>query len=578
MKHSDSASPSRPFTATHGSARWDWFAIYVWLTLMLPNVCLSISEPLGPWGVAVNLLLPGGFYMLVLALSRRIGVTTLCCFPWIFLAAFQMVLVDLFGRSPIATDMWLNLVTTNPSEAGELLSGLGWIVIFIILLYLADLIGGVTACVRRALMPAADARRARVIGVCLMCMGAVCIIPAKSAGNDYTVSEGLFPVNTIVNLCRAVKVTESTVTYPDTSRDYTFSATSVSPDSVPQLYILVVGETSRAADWQLIGYDRETNPRLSRRDGVTVFTRALSESNTTHKSVPMLLSAVHATDYASLPHVKSLVTAFKEAGFATAAITAQKRNRSYIEFFCNEADTTLWLPDAICDRPVTDIDLLAPVKERINARAPKQMILVHAYGSHFEYRDRYPAQMAHFLPDGPCKASAETRDLLINAYDNTIRTTDLLLDSIASLAEATGARAAMIFTSDHGEDIFDNGRGHFLHASPIPTAMQVHVPMLVWLSTAYRESNPEAATLLHGHRNAPVSSTRSFFPTALQMAGIASPTIDDAASLLSPAYTHREQLYLTDSNVAIPLATLLRRYHEPLPDCLNGQDQGRACL
>lgn len=41
-----------------------------------------------------------------------------------YLGAFQLVLTYLYGRGPIAVDMWLNLVTTNGDEVGELLSQL----------------------------------------------------------------------------------------------------------------------------------------------------------------------------------------------------------------------------------------------------------------------------------------------------------------------------------------------------------------------------------------------------------------------------------------------------------------------
>ena len=61
-----------------------------------------------------------------------------------------------------------------------------------------------------------------------------------------------------------------------------------------EIYVVVVGETSRADNWQLYGYDRATNPRLSEREDLIVFRRPLSESNTTHKSVPMLLSPLNA--------------------------------------------------------------------------------------------------------------------------------------------------------------------------------------------------------------------------------------------------------------------------------------------
>lgn len=81
---------------------------------------------------------------------------------------------------------------------------------------------------------------------------------------------------------------------------------------------MVVGETSRALNWQLYGYERETNPLLVQQSGLVAFPKVLTESNTTHKSVPMLLSDVTACSYDSIYHRKGIITAFKEAGFRTA--------------------------------------------------------------------------------------------------------------------------------------------------------------------------------------------------------------------------------------------------------------------
>lgn len=81
---------------------------------------------------------------------------------------------------------------------------------------------------------------------------------------------------------------------------------------------MVIGETSRALNWQLYGYERETNPLLSRQTGLIAFPKVLTESNTTHKSVPMLMSGATACNYDSIYHQKGIITAFKEAGFRTA--------------------------------------------------------------------------------------------------------------------------------------------------------------------------------------------------------------------------------------------------------------------
>ena len=83
----------------------------------------------------------------------------------------------------------------------------------------------------------------------------------------------------------------------------------------------------------------------------------------------------------------------------------------------------------------------------------KQFIVLHTYGSHFNYRERYPSEDAFFLPDYPVEAEVKYRDNLVNAYDNTIRYTDGFLARLIHMLEEQQVDAAMLYTSDHGEDI-----------------------------------------------------------------------------------------------------------------------------
>ena len=86
--------------------------------LILPNLILAVTESLSWSGRLLNVVTPLAAYWLVLTLSRKVGRTIILLFPLLFLGAFQMVLTYLYGRGPIAVDMWLNLVTTNPGEVG----------------------------------------------------------------------------------------------------------------------------------------------------------------------------------------------------------------------------------------------------------------------------------------------------------------------------------------------------------------------------------------------------------------------------------------------------------------------------
>ena len=98
--------------------------IYFLVALIIPNCILANTEPYSVWTVEALILLPLGFYMMWSVALRRSGVMIWLAFPFIFLGAFQIVLLYLFGNSVIATDMFTNILTTNPGEAGELLGNI----------------------------------------------------------------------------------------------------------------------------------------------------------------------------------------------------------------------------------------------------------------------------------------------------------------------------------------------------------------------------------------------------------------------------------------------------------------------
>ena len=102
---------------------------------------------------------------------------------------------------------------------------------------------------------------------------------------------------------------------------------------------MVIGETSRALNWQLYGYERETNPLLSRQTGLIAFPKVLTESNTTHKSVPMLMSDATACNYDSIYHQKGINTPFKEAGIRTAFYSNNPYTQKYNNILGMETQT-----------------------------------------------------------------------------------------------------------------------------------------------------------------------------------------------------------------------------------------------
>lgn len=531
--------------------------LFIWVIVaaIIPNVWLSITEDLSLVQRLTNIILPLGVYTLLMSITRRVGKASLWMIIAFFFAAFQIVLLYMYGRSVIAVDMFLNVVTTNPGEVTELLGNMLLIMLFIVLIYIPPIAMGIIAVIKKWRLPNQFIAKSRPVGVILTAIGIVLFGCSFFSTRAYKPQNDLFPVNALYNISLAAKRTVKVASYHDTSAGYTYNASSERPDSISETYVLVIGETSRADNWQILGYDRETTPRLMNIDGLTTFPRAISQSNTTHKSVPMMLSPLSAKNFGdSIYYVKSLITAFKEAGFHTAFFSNHSRNHSFIDFFGEEADTVAFIKDDESQFGAHyDGDLLKYLDNSLNNSHKKKLIVLHTYGSHFNYIDRYPEAEAKFLPDRPAEATHHFRDKQINAYDNTILyTSNLLADIIQRLQQQEGL-SAMMYASDHGEDIFDDSRRLFLHASPIPSYYQIHVPMLVWRSESFSQANPQIDASLNANKDKFVASSKAFFHTAMQLAGIKSPTIRRNESVADSTYTPSQALYLNDHNQAVEL-------------------------
>ncbi|MCI6402915.1 MAG: lipid A phosphoethanolamine transferase [Prevotella sp.] len=516
------------------------------LILILPNVILAVTEHLSPAGRIANIIVPLTTYWLVLTLSRKTGRTMIILFPVLFLGAFQMVLTYLYGRGPIAVDMWLNLVTTNAGEVNELLSQLLPAIVWVVVIYIPTLTIAATQWAKHQTIDEAFIRVQRFPA---LCSAAVALIATftLTAFTPYTPTNDLFPINAISNFGLAVERLEASNGYKEASKDFRYDAHCTFTDDEPETVVLVIGETSRADNWQLYGYHRPTNPVLSKTEGLTVFTDYMSQSNTTHKSVPILLSLADAEDYTILYRTKGIMQAFREAGYHTAFISNQQRNHSFIDFLGEQADYCLFLHDSL-SRNADDIELLKPLRQQIKQnRGKRTFIVLHTYGSHFSYADRYPKAMRHFTPDHYDGAKAKYRLQLVNAYDNTIVHTDFLIGKVISTLSSEGGSAAMLFTSDHGEDIFDDQRHLFLHASPFPSYYQLHVPLIAWTSPTYRIRHAEIAQSLisNSHKQA---ESNSVFHTLLSLGGVTTQYRNDSLSLASPAYTPHRRLFIDDHN------------------------------
>ena len=316
------------------------------IALSLPNLSLAFTESVP-----------------LMTLSRKTGKMVWLLFPLVFFAAFQMVLLYLFGRSVIAVDMFLNLVTTNPGEATELLDNLLPAVIGVIVVYLPLLVFAACSMKARRELPMTFVRKQRRHSLTGITAGMLCLIVCMFGDSYFRTENDIYPANVFYNLALAVERSDATAHYGQTSKGFSFKASSAHPADSSEIYVLVIGETARADNFGIYGYHRDTTPLMSRMPGLTAFSHALTQSNTTHKSVPMLLSAADATDYDRIYRERSVITAFREAGFHTVFLSNQKPNHSFIDFFGMEADEWKFIKDGSPDGANTPDERLVPLVE-----------------------------------------------------------------------------------------------------------------------------------------------------------------------------------------------------------------------
>ena len=524
--------------------------VYFFVALIIPNCVLANTEPYSVWTVEALILMPLGFYIMWSVALRRSGVMIWLAFPFIFFCAFQIVLLYLFGNSIIATDMFTNLLTTNPGEAGELLGNIYPSVVLVCVIYLPLLWLAAREIGHKRYITRTARMNIGLTGAALFAVGLLALWPAYHVSEErHVLRDEIFPLNIMYNLGLSGSEFRKSYNFHKTSEGFTYEAERTAEAPGREVYVYIIGEASRAMNWQLYGYGRETNPLLSGVGDLVVFRDVLTQSNTTHKSVPLILSSVATGEHEELYRRKGLPALFNEAGFDTWFISNQSPQGAMIDHLAHDARHVIYIRS-----PRHDTQLLDEMRKALERSTSQKLLFVlHCYGSHFSYHQRYPREFAHFQPDNDVAIARQHRPMLVNAYDNSIRYTDYFLaQTIDYLRSLKGTSSALLYCADHGEDLIDDDRERFLHASPTTTAYQLYVASLAWFSEDYRTHFPEKAAAAEANETAP-ATTHALFHTMADMASIRGGFLSTKVSLVSPDFDRTApRRYLNDHNEAVP--------------------------
>lgn len=301
----------------------------------------------------------------------------------------------------------------------------------------------------------------------------------------------------------------------------------------PVLLVIFAGETLRAQNFGLNGYARDTTPGLRAR-GVINYPDVSSCGTSTAVSLPCMFSALPQDDYSRERFLSqhTLLDVVERVGFDATWI--ENNTGDYKIAARTGLERVDMAPDpAACAIECTDEVFLPIIQGYLDTITTDTVLVLHMIGNHGPaYYLRYPPERAPYQPD--CKTAEFAKcevDLIVNAYDNAAYESDFVLSQAIDMLQANDRLAtAMIFLSDHGESLGENGL--YLHAAPLFMApdTQTKVPMVMWLSDGFKNvMNLDSACLAKVAQRP--ASHDNFFHTVLGLLDIETEIRDPALDL-----------------------------------------------
>lgn len=287
-------------------------------------------------------------------------------------------------------------------------------------------------------------------------------------------------------------------------------------DNQKSVVVLVIGESARSQNFSLYGYQKNTNPLLSKTANVFHFDAKSCATYTTAGVQGILEHAATDDLYEILPNYlyrNNVEVIWRTTNWGEPPVHIK-----------NYQDRESLMPNCKGNDCNYDEILLSGLKEQILAsNKNKILVVLHTSTSHGPtYSKKYPIAFETFKPVcnsvelGNC-----SHEELINAYDNTIVYTDYLLSTvIKDLKQLTSFKSAMIFVSDHGESLGE--KNLYMHGVPLSIAPkeQYEIPFIVWTSDGSRQLKPNKEV-----------SQNHVFHSVLNFLGVQSPIYNEQLNI-----------------------------------------------
>ena len=319
----------------------------------------------------------------------------------------------------------------------------------------------------------------------------------------------------------------------DIASNYNYEIDNINSDDLN--VVLIIGESARNDHFSLGGYVKETNPKLTKEGDNLIFYKDVTACYPlTRVAVPCMITRATRENRKISAKETSFIGVFKKLGFYTTWVGMQGTytaiDAPYFDL-AKESHKALLLGTDVDIFNSNDSSLFPFVDEFIKQHPKgKNLLVLHTYGSHFHYEDRYTEEFRKNTPI--CKKKKFLTDMshcsleeIINSYDNSILYTDYFISKVIN--KFRDRKTLIIFTPDHGESLGEGGR--FLHGTHNADE-QIQVPMMFWASDKYIKSYPLNIDNLNKFKNEKILHDH-LFHSILGCSGIKSDIIENKLNL-----------------------------------------------
>lgn len=542
------------------SNKYGWMTL-LFLILLLPNfvVMFRSSDLAGDFIKQAAYLFFSCLILLIPALFFKARIYFLFQSIFLLLSPIEIGHI-LLNRMPVSVGLMSAILNTNNQEAFELIYSMkGYVFLFVLLLLVFYWIL-FTRIENKPLFT----MRGKITVFTLFILFNICLWGAMWKMADYTDGatyrfraantsfrlkyKKIYPCDMIAATAAVLATEREVDKMLEQLKDFSFEAGR--QDTIPgkEIYVLVIGESARYGNFSLNGYNRPTSPLLEKQENLVSYSRVLTTSNLTYVALQQLLTRATPENPDLAYKEKTFPDAFIECGFHTAWLASQSSNDRFVKRIAAGMDYSFFSTTDFDSADNYDGKLLPRLDSVLNRDNRKQLIVIHTLGSHFRYNARYPESFCRFTPSlhdntGYDVVSPSNKEALVNSYDNSIYYTDYVLNEIIRKVDEQNAVSAVVYISDHAENLYDDEKNMAMHGNTEPSIYELHIPLFIWTSNTYRDIWPEKAKEINAHKDEKVS-TSNLFHSFLDLAGITYPEEDKSQSFASPGFREDSVWYI----------------------------------